>query len=135
MTRSDRLRAHVDAVSGRPVVWGKDDCSAWVASWVSAETGIDLDLPIYLSREEATHLVSAAGGLDRLWSDIAADLGLCSTMDPMVGDVGIVQTSLGLAGAIFAAGGFAFWRAEQGALLFRPRTEFIVSAWTVPENA
>lgn len=135
MRRQERLSAHVDAVADKPVAWGVDDCSAWAADWIR-RSGFALVMPSYHSEAAARRLIAKAGGLQALWSGLAGQHGFAPTWSPVLGDVGLVVTRHpdgceGVAGVIFAEGGYAFWRAEHGVLLFRPRG--FVAAWSVPE--
>lgn len=130
MSREERLRAHVDAVADRDVVWGRDDCSAWAAAWVRAETGLAVPLPHYGDRDSAEALIAAAGGLVALWSEAIPELERTAFHE--AGDVGVVETRLGAVGVVFAHGGFALWRAARGVLPFVPRASAIFAAWSVP---
>ncbi len=133
MSRSQRLAAHVAALPDRPPIHGVDDCSAWAATWVALETGRAPRLPAYATADEARRLIAAAGGLAPLWCQALAPLGLAETGAPALGDVGVIDTSRGAVGVIFAEGGFVFWRALRGALCLMPRPGSIVAAWHVPE--
>lgn len=133
MTRADRLLAFVRDHSGRPIVWGRDDCSAWARRWVEAETGLRVPFPIYASHAEAAALITEAGGLAPLWREALAPLGLVETVHPLAGDVGVVATAdHGAVGTIFSGGGWAYWRALDGVTALRPRPRTILVAWTLP---
>lgn len=134
MTRADLLQAHVDAVEGKPVVWGESDCTSWAASWVKTVTGKDVPfLGSYADIETAHRLIDEAGGLDVLWTQALARISIYSTpYDPELGDVGIVDTaSFGPVGVIFAQGGVALWRADAGTALLRPRRRAIIKTWAL----
>lgn len=130
MTRADRLRAHVDAAANSPVVWGESDCTAFAAAWVATETGRPLALPAYGSRDEAERLIAAAGGLSAAWGEVLSRSGFAQTGAPALGDVGVIETTKGEVGVVFAAGGFALWRSEAGVMPIRPAR--VVAAWAVP---
>lgn len=133
MTRAERLRAHV-AAADQQAVWGSDDCTAWAASWVSAEAGLARLIPRYHGEVEASRLIAAAGGLVHLWRSVLTPTGLVETSFPGIGDVGVVEARVGPVGVVFADGGYALWRAGRGVLVFSPRPSSILAAWTVPER-
>lgn len=135
MTRAELLQAHVDAAEGKPVEWGASDCTSWAASWVKTITGKDVPfLGSYASRDEALTLIDAAGGLDVLWTQALARVGIYPTpYPPILGDIGVVDTSrFGPVGVIFAADGIALWRADLGTALLRPRARDIIKVWALP---
>ncbi|WP_353641314.1 hypothetical protein [Mesorhizobium sp. WSM2239] len=134
MTRAEQLQAFVMAVEGKPVEWGRDDCTTWAAAWVKEVTGRAVpQLGSYATLEEAHTLIDEAGGLDVLWSMALAPLSIYETPDqPQLGDVGIVNTArLGHVGVIFAQDGIALWRAIEGTALLRPRSRDIVKVWHI----
>lgn len=135
MTRADQLQAFVMAVEGKPVEWGRDDCTTWAAAWVKEITGKDVPLlGSYATLDEAHTLIDEAGGLDVLWTMALAPLGIFEALpfEAKLGDVGIVNTSrLGHVGVIFAQDGIALWRAIQGTALLRPRARDIVKVWHI----
>ncbi|WP_315920452.1 DUF6950 family protein [Mesorhizobium sp. SP-1A] len=131
------LQAHIEAVEGKPVVWGESDCTSWAASWVEKVTG---DKPPFLagysSLEQAHALIDEAGGLDVLWGRSLSTIGIFSKPDyaAALGDIGIVDTaSFGPVGVIFAQDGVALWRADNGTALLRPRSRNIVKVWNLSE--
>lgn len=137
MTRAELLQAHIDAVEGKPVVWGESDCTSWAATWVSIVTGKTVPfLGAYSSIDDAHRLIDEAGGLDVLWNRALAQVNIVSTpYDPALGDIGIVDTaSFGPVGVIFAHDGVALWRAETGTALLRPRRRTIIKVWALPES-
>lgn len=132
MTREQQLQAFVEAVEGKPVEWGVDDCTSWCAAWVRDLTGRDVPFSaFYATLDEAHALIDEAGGLDVLWTEALAQADIFSTpYPPQLGDVGIVNTSrFGNVGVIFAQDGIALWRAEAGTGLLRPRARDIVKVW------
>ena len=116
--RAERLRAYVEATKGKPVNWGVDDCSPWAAQWVADLTGRDIDWPVYSSEEEVVRIIEEAGSLLALWEPVTRSLGLQPIIalgdEPRLGDVGIVESSRGQVGGIFAAAGSFCWRAARG---------------------
>ena len=133
--RAALLHQHVQSVEGKDVAWGADDCTAWCAAWVKLATGRDVPfLASYSSIEEAHAVIDAAGGLDVLWGQALASASIYSTpYDPVLGDVGIVETaSFGKVGVIFAQDGIALWRALRGTAMLRPRRQTIVKVWRLP---
>lgn len=135
MTRAELLQAHIEAVEASPVLWGESDCTSWAASWVKTATGKNVPfLATYSSLDEAHRLIDEAGGLDVLWTQALAQIGIFSTpYDAVLGDVGIVNTaSFGPVGVIFAKDGVALWRAETGTALLRPRRRTIIKTWALP---
>lgn len=137
VTRATLLQAHVAAVEGATVQWGASDCTSWCAAWVLAATGKTVPfLGSYATLDEAHALIDAAGGLDVLWAQALARVGIHATpYAPQLGDVGIVNTSrFGHVGVIFAADGIALWRAEAGTALLRPRARDIIKVWALPTS-
>lgn len=137
MDRADQLQAFVQAVEGKPVEWGRDDCTAWCAAWIREATGKEVPfLGSYDSLDQAHELIDAAGGLDALWSQALARVGMYSTPyvnDTQLGDIGIVNTSrFGPVGVIFSDDGIALWRADNGTALLRPRRRDIFKVWELP---
>lgn len=128
--REQALQAFIDAAVDDPIVWGVTDCSSWAARWVEQITGRAPVLPLYRSRDEAHALIAQAGGLAPLWDDALGAIGIYTTSQPELGDVGIIQTRAhGPVGVVFAHGGIGYWRADTGALALSPRK--IVRAWHV----
>lgn len=120
MSRADRLRVFLSRLEGKPVVWGRDDCSAAPALWWSEETGIPVRLPVYSSKEEADAIRNRMGGLSEAWQQVADQVGAVERFwtlqsPPEVGDVGIVRTRLyGEIGGICGAGGILIVRKDNG---------------------
>lgn len=128
--REAALQAYVDAAADQPLVWGVSDCSSWAARWVATATGRAPVLPTYHSREQAHALIAAAGGLSRLWDDALGAIGIYTTTEPLLGDVGIIDTRAhGPVGVVFAHAGIAYWRGDTGAACISPRR--IARAWRV----
>jgi hypothetical protein len=128
--REIALQEFINAAADAPLVWGVSDCSSWAARWVETITGRAPVLPTYRSREEAHALIAAAGGLAPLWDDALSAIGIFTTTEIELGDVGIIETRLhGPVGLVFAHAGIGYWRAEQGAACLAPRK--VLRAWRV----
>ena len=129
--RATNLQAYVDAVAGKPVAYGVDDCTMWSARWVERVTGFPVPTRPYRSKSEALALIAAAGGLVNIWTDALDAIGIFERYDmPRLGDVGIIDTHLfGQVGVIVADGGFVLWRATEGVSVLRPRK--FVKVWSI----
>lgn len=128
--RQKRLRDFIEPIARQPVKWGRDDCTAMAARWVSSERGIDIPIPDYSSEASALDMISNAGSLEAIWSRALRLAGVFETVAPAYGDVGIVDTGrFGPVGVIFCIDGLALWRSESGVSIFRPRN--IIKAWAV----
>lgn len=130
-TRSDRLRAYLAGVEGKPMAWGRDDCCLFAARWLERETGLALPLPRYASEDEARALMQ--GGLERLWREVASRAGVIETGAPDHGDIGLVAVSAGPVGCIWLHGGRVALRHQDGWSYLRPRQ--FIAAWRVPAVA
>lgn len=79
----------------RRFCFGTDDCSiGMVSSWIKERTGVDPSLPYldkYWSSIDAKNLLNDKKGLIEIAKSIAEDLGLHETVDPLTGDIGIVN--------------------------------------------
>lgn len=128
MSRAARLQAFLARFEGVPVAWGQSDCSAAPALWWSEETGKEVELPAYSSRDEAHAIIKRMGGLDAVWDDIAAQAGAMERYgDPEVGDVAIIDTrKYGLIGGICGAGRILIIRKDNGSWHpFGPVRQFV----------
>jgi len=134
MTRKEKeaaLRAHIEAVAGKPCLWGRDDCCRWAADWAERVLGRSLQLPVYQGELAARRLIAKAGGFEALVSTALADAGLCETGVADYGDVGIWhRPSSSPIAVIMTSGGLVAARTEQGVTFVRPRgtTRF----WSLP---
>lgn len=127
---SEKLRTHIDAANERDMIWGVDDCTAWVAAWLETALDTSIERPRWTTREEAMQLIDAAGSLEALWSDVLCNAGLYETGDPQEGDVGLIRSSKGDVGGIFLYGGYFAWRGEpRGIAILRPR--LILRSWSI----
>lgn len=135
--RGVRLRALDVSLQGKPVEWGIDDCSLMAAQWVADETGLDVFWPDYHSKEEAETIIREYGGLVSVWDSLAASIGITPRYNgpPEIGDVGIIETSLGLVGGIWLHGSSFLWRSENGVRILGVRARRIVKVWRVPHAA
>ncbi len=129
--KQERLRSFIAAHMETECQWGIDDCTALAAKWVHAERGIDICLPEYRSKGEAARIIAAAGGLVELWDRYLSPMGVFDCNTPSLGDIGIINTSRGYVGVIFAHYGIAYWRAENGVLSISPRPSTIIKVWSV----
>jgi hypothetical protein len=127
----ENLSAFLAGFEGKPVVWGKDDCSACPHLWLR-ENGIHAHLPAYSSRDGAHALIEQAGGLVNVWDECLAGTGVgerCSDR-PELGDIAVIDTRrLGPIGVICAAGGVCCWRKEGGFFWIAPRS--FLKVWAV----
>jgi len=96
LTRVERLSAYVAAAARRRIDYAQGwDCTAgFVARWVEQERGVDgaaLWRGCYRTAEEAKKLVQAGGGLAALVGRGAAKVGLYCTVDPVPGDIAVLE--------------------------------------------
>ena len=133
MSRGERLLAFIEAELGKPVVWGANgsDCSSWPKRWVERELDIRLPIPSYYDEEGARALMAEAGGLVNIWNDVLGRAGLCSTLEPQVGDVGVLRTMHGQSGCIFDGHGHAFVRGSNGPTILGPGKKTILAAYAI----
>jgi len=130
LQRQKRLQAHVQRYADRPCVWGSSDCCQFAAEWVRRERGIVLALPVYGSESEARQQIAEAGGLEVIWGAVMRPSGLIEALEPVYGDVALIDTErFGAVAVIWAHGGVAAWRGETGVGFIRPRR--IISAYRV----
>lgn len=129
-TRSERLAAFLAAGSALPFSWGQCDCCLWVSDWVMAETGRDPGAGLrgqYRSTATCLRLLRRRGGL----SAIVCELMSCGRFEvsrsPALGDVGLIETAIGVMGAICLGESWAVKSAEGVAIL--PATP--VKAWSI----
>lgn len=135
LTRAQRLQAFLARLEGKPVVWGKDDCSATPALWVAEETGLRVDYPAYSTEAEALALKANAGGLVPIWNDRLSRIGIYERIgEPELGDVAVVETRLyGQLGGIVAQARILIIRKDNGGWHpFGPVRRF-AKVWALPE--
>ena len=128
--RAERLRAHIDAAQGAPVI-GADDCGPWVASWIERETGKRLIFPPYKDSEQAYAMAAEAGGMVEFVSPMMSAIGLWETSIPELGDVGIIRLSDRDTAAIFCGNGVVVIRDERLGSRYMQVRGFL-KAWSVP---
>lgn len=126
------LEAYIDSVSGKPVVWGVDDCTAWPAGWIERRTGVAVRRPHWASEAEAAAIIAEAGSLLALWERVLDDNGISPTAEPVAGDVCVLRLSSAEVGGIILHGGFVACRAGNGFAMLRPRVGVMIRAWAVP---
>jgi Domain of unknown function (DUF6950) len=134
MNRRKRLTEFSQRLDGEPFIYGENDCSMFPAQWVADITGKELNLPFYDNREAAMDLITKAGGLVNVWSEILEPCGFQQRFDvPDYGDIGVVETrKFGDVGVIFLDFGIACWRTESGKVaLFTPRMKTILKMWRI----
>ena len=125
-----KLADFLAGFDGKPVVWGRDDCSAVPYLWLR-ENGFQARLPNYSSRDEAHALIDEAGGLINIWDICMAGTGIGSRRGgPELGDIAVIDTRrFGPIGVICAAGGICCWRKEGGFFWLVPRS--YLKVWAV----
>jgi len=116
---------------GEPFVWGVCDCCTFALDWVVEQRGVDPMAAFrgrYDSRHSAAQVLQASGGFIPTVIATLQAAGLLETMDPSVGDIGLIQTK---SGPLLAIRGSAGWVAKSpGAGLCR--AEFpVIRAWAV----
>lgn len=124
------LREFIAGYIGKPVEWGRDDCSAWPARWLELSRGVTVPLPRYSTRQGAMALKER--GLLELWSDALLTAGVpVRFADPQPGDVALIETrTMGLVGCIVLHGGIVSVRTEDGVTSLGPvRPRYIAGAW------
>jgi len=126
----DKLLAFLEQFEGKPMVWGRDDCTASCALWLQAN-GYDVPIWPYASQDEAHRLIREAGGLVNIWDGSLAAAGLMERFDrPALGDVAIIDTrTFGQVGVICGSGGICWWRKNEGGFWLTPRN--FVKVWAV----
>lgn len=98
---------------GRPFLWGKDDCSLFIADWWREKHGDDPAAHLrgtYSTEVEKARIVRDAGGLLALVSGIAEAVGASQIEKPVTGCFAVIEPGVC---AIYAQG---FWvvRSETG---------------------
>lgn len=94
-TRADRLAAYLTAAARRSFSYASGwDCAAGlVARWIEQECGVDPAKPWrgrYRTALGCARLVRRQGGLEAMMDQGLAALGLSRTLQPALGDVGLV---------------------------------------------
>lgn len=130
MPRHDRLAAFLRRAASEPRVAGHWDCAMTVANWVEAETGRDPAPHLRGAYTDAAwpRIVERAGGLVALVGGLAEAAGLAPTDAPEPGDIAVVDTPVGPAGAIRTEVGWAM-KLDRG-ITVSPRPT-LLAAWKV----
>jgi hypothetical protein len=120
-----RLRQHVASVDCAPFVWGKNDCTKWVAVWVEILLGVQAQTPEYDSEQSAHEIVKSHGSLSNLWDAYLGEAGITCEYDgfrPSLGDIAIYDhPRVGQIGVIVASEPRALFRTETGVSVITPR--------------
>jgi hypothetical protein len=132
VTRAELLQSFVERAT-EPVIWGKDDCTAWAADWIEIATGVVVPRLDYSSEAEAKALIADRGGLLAIWNWALTKAELYPTREPELGDVGLVDTRLlGPVGVIFGHAGLAMRRRNEGGVwTFSTAHRALIRAWSI----
>lgn len=122
--------------AGRPFEWGRSDCSLLLADWWLCIHGTDPAPWLrgsYSSADEKDALLTQHGGLQRLVTSLAREIGAPRTTEPTTGDFGVIAVGDTPYGAICTGRmvGKTCWaaRSDRGvAFLTNPR---ILQAWSI----
>jgi hypothetical protein len=126
-----QLQDWVAKTADDPVVWGKNDCTAYCVEWVKHAYGVDFGLPSYASRKQAQRLIASAGCLADLWGEQITKHGGCEVHEAQEGDVGVIDTSdSGQVGVIFTGRGAMIWKGDGGAIMLPGNPNAIVKVWS-----
>lgn len=102
----DALAEFLRADAARPFRFGERDCLLRLADWGLALTGIDAAAPWRgrcSSALGAARILKREGGLVAVLGKAFQPLGYVRAAEPRRGDLAVVETSVGLSGAIVAA--------------------------------
>lgn len=118
-----------------PFAWGTHDCCTWLADWILLRRG-GRD-PAHAFRglydeQSANQIVFLHGGLAALLGELARAAGLKETLEPRLGDVGLVEGQ-GADGSLVTAGAICCgrrWACLTLGGIYARRVEPIV-AWRV----
>ena len=116
--------------AGRRFAWGECDCLLWAAEWVALCRGVDVAAELrgtYSEALGARRLVEAYGGEIALADYFFGRVGIERTDDPLLGDVGLVRSDLGIVCAIRLLRGWAV-KADLGVTIDRADH---LAAWSV----
>jgi len=132
-SRASRLALFLRKQAAIPFQYGSCDCALMPADWCESESGVDPAWPLrgqYSSDEEWQQLAEEAGGLVELWADLGRQSNLEQTMNPAVGDIGLVEiVDHGIFGAVKMTNRWAvkLERGITGSDRFK-----MMAAWRVP---
>lgn len=129
MDRVAELRAYIEGLADAPVVWGRDDCCAWVAAWILRATGVDVHLPDYRSEGAAARIIARAGGMLDLWTQTLAPIGMFRAVERRPGDIGLVDTTRGPIGVIWVTPEICARRVDPGVSYLQPRAATVIESW------
>lgn len=110
LSHDNRLADYLRRTANKPFAWGSCDCCLFVADWVSETTGKDMAVDLrgtYETEAGAKEIIARASQTIRARGDMigfcvsrAAAIGLVGTKSPADGDIGVVDTAMGLICAI-----------------------------------
>lgn len=140
MRKAAALDAHLDRALENLAFWGVCDCILWPADWVVVSGWPDPAAPWrgrYRTALGAGRIAASAGGLEPMWLEQAARIGLAQTDRPIAGDVGLLRretrgcgpTLRGIVGGIYLGGGEWASRTPGGVRTGRAKA---IRAWRVP---
>lgn len=121
---------YIKEAASKPWQWGVHDCCTFAGDWMQIKTGVD---PVahwrgrYDDEQGAIDFIVKAGGIEVLWAQGLEGLAEC-TDDPVMGDVGIIETLGGHIGAIYMGKRWAFL-SERGVHHIHIDDYQIVKAW------
>lgn len=108
------LRAFAEAISAEPLQWGWNDCSAVPWRWLRAN-GVDVELPLYASRDQAHGIIDRHGDLVATWDAVLRGRLRARFGEPQPGDIAVIGTRLyGQIGGIVASGSILLIRTDDG---------------------
>lgn len=127
----ERLAEFLRRAMGEKRAAGEWDCAMTLANWVREVTGVDPAFSLRGSYSDAEwpEIVEREGGLVALVGRLADGAGLSPTDAPGIGDIGVVETRIGPAGAIRTRRGWAL-KLDDG--IVSARTLTVLAAWRLP---
>jgi len=128
----EKLLAFLEQFEGKPITWGKDDCTASAALWLR-ENGIKVRTQPYSTRDEGQAIIQKHGSLVDLWDWALAETGVCQRFGdvPELGDIAVIETRLmGQVGVICGSGGVCAWRKAHGGFFWIAPRSF-VKVWAI----
>lgn len=130
---ADLLSAFLLRGAVSPFVWGASDCCLWASDWVALCRGRDPAASLrgrYRTQRGAAMALARRGGMDAVVASLAAAAGLPPTTEPMVGDIGLIDTMRGRVLAVRVSMGWA-WKGDHGVAIVPAAA---VAAWRVDRS-